>query len=308
MASVFKTPEGQRVVLDCYLDILRKWPVDHRQVRVPTRQGETFVIVSGPEDGPALVLLHGTASNAASWIVDIPIWNRHFRIFAIDIIGDAGFSAQVRPPLDSDAHAEWLDDVLEGLSISTAAFAGMSLGGWVALDYATRRPERVSALVLFSPGGVGRHKNILLWAIPLLLLGPWGRRKMLERIGGGPIIASSWEARAIVDLATVIFTHFKPRTSTLPQIGDEALRRLKMPVLAILGGKDVFIDTPGAKRRLEQNVAHLTMRHLPDAHHFIPDQTEAVLEFLLETRAGASAPATTAPDRYSEKGTMIHQR
>jgi pimeloyl-ACP methyl ester carboxylesterase len=285
-ASVFKTPEGQRVVYDRYLDILRKWPVNHRQVRVPTRQGETFAIVSGREDGPALILLHGTASNAASWIIDIPIWGRHFRIFAIDIIGDAGFSAQVRPPLESDAHAAWLDDVLDGLSLSTAAFAGISLGGWLALDYATRRPQRVSELVLISPGGVGRHKNILWWAIPLLLLGPWGRRKMLERIGGGPITTSSWEAQAIVYLSTLIFTHFKPRTSALPQISDEALRGLKMPVLAILGGKDVFIDTLGAKRRLEQNVARLTMRHLPEAHHFIPDQTEGVLQFL---RADARA-------------------
>jgi pimeloyl-ACP methyl ester carboxylesterase len=290
VASVFKTPEGQRVVLDRYQDILRQWPVTSRQLRVPTRHGETFVIASGPEEAPALVLLHGTAANSASWIIDVPIWSRHFRVFAVDIIGDAGLSAQVRPPYESDAHVEWLDDVLEGLSISTASFAGMSLGGWVALDYATRRPERVNSLVLFSPGGVGRNKNILLWAIPLLLLGPWGRRKMLERIGGRPTTPLSPEARAVVDLSTTIFTHFKPRTAKLPQFGDEALRRLVMPVLAILGGKDVFIDSPGTKRRLEQNVPRLTMRYLPDGYHFMPDQTEAALQFLVAGQEGRTAP------------------
>lgn len=279
--SVFKTPEGERVVHDSYRDILRQWPVGHRQLRVPTRHGETFVIVSGPEDAPALVLLHGTASNAGSWIVDIPIWSRHFRVFAVDIIGDAGFSAQVRPPLESNAHVEWLDDVLEGLSLPAASFAGMSFGGWLAVDYATRRPERVHQLVLFSPGGVGRHKNILLWALPLLLLGPWGRRKMLERIGGRPATPMPPGASALVDMTNQIFTHFKPRTAMLPQIGDEALKRLNMPVLAILGGKDVFIDSQGAKHRLEQNVSHLTMRYLPDGYHFIPGETEAVLQFLM---------------------------
>ncbi len=50
--------------------------------------------------------------------------------------------------------------------------------------------------------------------------------------------------------------------------------------MAILGGKDVFIDSPGAKRRLEQHVPRLTMRYLPDGHHFMPGQTEAVIEFL----------------------------
>ena len=133
MASVFKTSEGQGIVHERYRDILRHWPVEHRQRRIPTRQGETFVIESGPEDAPALVLLHGTAANAASWIVDIPTWSQHLRVFCVDIIGDAGFSAQVRPPYDSDAHMEWFDDVMEGLSLSTTALVGMSLGGWLAL-------------------------------------------------------------------------------------------------------------------------------------------------------------------------------
>jgi pimeloyl-ACP methyl ester carboxylesterase len=284
MASVFKTLAGEKIVLERYRDILGQWPVAHRQHRIATRKGETFVVESGPEDAPALILLHGTAANAASWIVDVPVWSQHFRVFCIDIIGDAGLSAQVRPPYDSDAHMEWLDDVMEGLSLSTAALVGMSLGGWVALDYANRRPERVNKLVLLSPGGIGKAKNILLWALPLLLLGPWGRRKMLERIGGRMDQPLSPSAAAIVDLSNKIFTHFIPRRSTLPQFSDEALQRLKMPVLAILGGKDVFIDAPVTRQRLDENVPDLTMLYLSDAPHFISGQTEAILNFLLGAR------------------------
>lgn len=282
MQSVFKTPEGQRAIRDRYQAILRQWPVKNRHLRLPTRHGETFVVECGPEDAPAVVLLHGTAANSASWILDVPLWSQHFRLFCVDIIGDAGYSAEVRPPYESGAHLEWLDDVMRGLSLSSASLAGMSLGGWLALDYATRRPERADKLVLFSPGGVGRNRNILLWAIPLLLLGPWGRRKMLERIGGRPAMSPSPAESDLLDLTATIFMHFNPRTATLPQVSDEALRRLTMPVLAILGGKDVFIDASETKRRLEQNVRHLTMRYLPAAPHFIPGQTEAVLQFLLE--------------------------
>lgn len=285
MTSVFKTPEGRRVVHDSYRDILRRWPVEHRQLRIPTRLGETFVIDSGPEDAPPLVLLHGTAANSASWIIDSPLWSRHFRVLCVDIIGDAGLSAEVRPPYESDAHSEWLGEVLDGLAVSRASFVGMSLGGWVELDYATRRPERVDKLVLFSPGGVGRNKNILLWAIPLLLLGSWGRRRMIERIGGRQTTPLPPDAAAIVDLTTKIFTHFRPRAATLPQVSDEALQRLTMPVLAILGGRDVFIDAPGTRRRLEANIPRLTMRYLPDAPHFIPGQTDAILQFLLRPDA-----------------------
>lgn len=284
MASVWKSPEGSEIVRERYSKALGHWPGEYRAFHVPTRYGETFVIESGPAEAPPLVLLHGTASNSASWMVDVADWQQYFRIIAIDIIGDAGFSAEMRPPLETDDHASWLDDVFAARSIRHPAIAGTSLGGWLALDYAVRRRGWVSQLVLFCPGGVGRNLNILLWALPLLLLGSWGQRKLIERIGGkrtGPLGATQ---AAISGLLELTFAHFVPRRSNLPQITDEALRSLTMPVLAILGGKDVFIDSAETRARLEANVRNLTVRFLPDAPHFIAGQTEAVRQFLLGDR------------------------
>ncbi|ATB35614.1 carboxylesterase [Cystobacter fuscus] len=280
MTTLFKTPQGEQAVKTCYQAMLDQWPVHNRHLRLPTRQGETFVLASGSQDKPALVLLHGSASNSASWVADVPLWSQSFNVFAVDLIGEPGLSAPSRPPLASEAYAEWLDDVMEGLGLSSASFVGLSLGGWVALDYAIRRSERVEKLVLLSPGGIGRNRNILVWALPLLLLGSWGRRKMQERIGGATLTAASFTNSPMGALTETIFAHFKPRTSPLPQPTTEQLRRLVMPVMAILGGKDVFIDAPRTRDRLEENVTRLTMRYLPEAPHFIPDQSEAVLDFL----------------------------
>jgi len=41
----------------------------------------------------------------------------HFRVYAIDMIGEAGLSAPSRPPLDSGAYTQWLDEVLDSLSL-----------------------------------------------------------------------------------------------------------------------------------------------------------------------------------------------
>ena len=276
-----ETPSGAKIVRERYEAALRLWRVPYRRRTVPTRQGDTFVIECGPEDGPPLVLLHGTASNAASWMVDAESWSRHFRVVCIDIIGDAGFSAEIRPPLDTGDHAEWLDDVLDACRVTNPALVGTSLGGLLALDYARRRPGKVSRLVVFCPGGVGRNLNILLWALPLLLLGPWGQRKLTERIGGKPTEPLSETQTAIAELLELTFAHFVPRRSNLPQITDEALRSLTMPVMAILGGKDVFIDSLETRQRLEANVRNLTVHFLPDAPHFIAGQTDAVRQFLL---------------------------
>lgn len=88
MKAIFKSAEGERLVLEHYQAFLKRWPVPNRQVRVPTSQGETFVIISGPENAPALLLLHGGLMNSAMWMGEVTAFARFFRIYCIDMIGE----------------------------------------------------------------------------------------------------------------------------------------------------------------------------------------------------------------------------
>jgi pimeloyl-ACP methyl ester carboxylesterase len=281
MKGVFKSAEGERVVRERYLEILKHWPVPNEQLRVPTREGETFIVACGDESAPPLLLLHGSMSNSAMWMGDVAGLAPHFRIHAVDIIGDAGLSVPSRPPLASDAHALWLDDVLEAISLSRVSIVGVSFGGWLALDYATRRPERVESVVAICPAGVGRQKiGIVFQTIPLRLLGHWGKRKAAELVLGRAPANPSAALQYFMKFMGLIHEHFRPRLVKLPVFSDQSLQRLTMPVLAIVGGKDVLLDSAETKRRLERNVPHAEVRYLPDAGHLIPRQTEAILEFL----------------------------
>ena len=73
--SVFKSDEGRRAIVAGYERILgeagAKYPLRRRFVE--TALGTTHLIEAGPESGPALLLLHGTASNSATWLADIPV-------------------------------------------------------------------------------------------------------------------------------------------------------------------------------------------------------------------------------------------
>jgi len=291
MRGIYKSEEGERAVRERYLKFLKHWPVPNEQLRVPTREGETFVVVSGPQDAPALVLLHGASGNAVMWMGDIAAWAGHFRVFAIDVIGDAGLSAPSRPPLDSDAHALWLNDVMEGLSLSRASFVGVSNGGWLALDYATRRPDRVESLVVLYPGGVVRAKNILLKVLPFLILGNWGARKVREKILRSTPANAPKAHQVFADFIALIFQHLRPRTKRHPILSDDTLKRLTMPTTVILGGKDAIFDSAAIKQRLERVLPNAEIRYLPDAGHFIPGQTAPILEFLLASTASALTPA-----------------
>lgn len=274
---IYKSAAGQAAIRERYREVLRDWPVPAEQRTIPTREGDTFVLVTGPEAAPPVVLLHGSGANSGTWRGDIPSWARHLRVYAVDLVGEPGGSAPSRPKLGTEAIALWLDDVLAGLGLSETAVVGMSLGGWHALDYAIRRPERVTALALLCPGGIGKQRyGWLLEAIVPRLLGRRDLRGSAQATTG----LYGAELEPILDDIVLTFTHFKPRTERLPRFTDEQLRGLPMPVLAIVGDQDAMLDSAETARRISASVPDATVLMLPGVGHAILGQTEPVLNFL----------------------------
>ncbi|WP_030669863.1 alpha/beta fold hydrolase [Streptomyces rimosus] len=277
MSTIYKSEAGEQRLRRHYQEALDNWPVPAEHIRVPTGEGETFVVVSGPKEAPPLVLLHGAGANASMWQGDVATWSRYFRTYAVDLIGEPGLSAPSRPPLTSDAYARWLDDVLDGLGIGTTPVVATSLGGWMALDHATRRPGRVTRLALLCPGGLGRQRMGLLFKA--LLLRSFGRRGM-RRSAQSATGLSTPQAAPVLDQVVLTFQHFVPRTERLPVFSDDALRGLDVPLLLIAGTDDALFDSAGTARRVQENVPDATVRLLPGVGHAVFGQTDEVLGFL----------------------------
>jgi pimeloyl-ACP methyl ester carboxylesterase len=279
--GIYRTARGEYAIKSAYRQLLEQWPVPAEQRTVPTGQGDTFVVTCGPVDAPPLVLLHGTGTNTAMWAGPVAAWAEHFRIHAVDLIGEPGLSAPSRPRLDSDAYAAWLDDVFAGLALTRPAVVGTSLGGWLALDYAIRRPGRVARLALLAPSGVGRQK----WGVPIIaiLLRPLGRRGrmiVLRRALGVPaaVLPASPQATALGAFTLLVQRQVRPRLDRLPLFSAEALAAIDVPMLTIVGGRDALLDSHQTRQRLAQ--AGKTVRLLPEAGHLLPDQTQPILDFL----------------------------
>ncbi|MFI6047255.1 alpha/beta fold hydrolase [Nocardia sp. NPDC051321] len=278
MTTIYKSERGADKVRRRYEELLREWPVPAEHLRVPTREGETFVVVSGPQDAQPLLLLHGSGANTAMWRGEIASWAQHFRTYAIDIIGEAGASAPSRPPLDSDRLALWLDDVLEYLGLETVSVVAASLGGWVALDYAVRRPGRITRLALLCPSGIGAQT--MGWLPKALFLRLFGRRgvRQTARIVTG---LDTPLTEQVLDDIVLTFTQYKPRTERLPIFSDDALRHLTMPMLVIVGARDVMLDSAATADRVRRHVPDATVHVLPGVGHAILGQSDEVSKFLL---------------------------
>jgi pimeloyl-ACP methyl ester carboxylesterase len=293
---IYRSPAGEEEVKQRYRQLLNLWPAPSRQLTVPTREGDTFVVAYGPEDGPPVLVLHGSGGNAARWLSHAYVWAQHLRIYAVDVIGEPGLSAPSRPPLTTDAHALWLDDVTNALGLSHAAMMGESTGARLALDYALRRPHFATRLVLLTPSGIGRRKLIVLLVYAVLRpLGEWGLQRTMNFALGPANVPASAPAEttardaALVDFALVIFKNFKPRMHPIPMFTDDQLRQVTIPLLTIVGGRDTMLDSHHTQRRLKHAVPHATIHLLPDAGHLLPDPTSTILEFLTDPST------TTAP-------------
>lgn len=92
--------------------------------------------------------------------------------------------------------------------------------------------------------------------------------------------------RAYGELMALIQTQYRPRVVRIPRFTDEQLAGLGMPVLAIVGGRDVMLDSEGTRRRLALCAPRAELRYLPEAPYFIPGQAEPVLDFLRRAHDG----------------------
>lgn len=275
-ASLNKSAEGQRVVMAHYDRILARWPAPYETVRVETRYGETFGIVSGEVAAPPLVLLHGANSNALAWAGDGVEFSRFFRTYALDVIGEPGRSAASRPPWPGPAYAEWLTDVLDGLNLPAAALVGISQGGWLALKFATQQPGRVTRLVLLAPGGIATPRlSFLLRAIPLSFMGRWGAEAINRIVFGRQPIAEE-----AVTFMNEIMTHFKPRIEPQPLFTDGELAALTMPILLLAGADDALLPSEKTVARLSRLAPAVTARILPETGHVLHTLAPQIVPFL----------------------------
>jgi 3-oxoadipate enol-lactonase len=99
--------------------------------------------------GPCVVLIHGHPFDRSLWRAQVQALATEFRAVAPDL---RGFGASpVTPHLVTlRQYAQDVEELLGRLGIERAAAVGLSMGGLVAMDLVTTRPERWWALGLVA--------------------------------------------------------------------------------------------------------------------------------------------------------------
>lgn len=176
--------------------------------------------------GREIVFVHGLMSSSRTWTSQLERLADSHRVVAPDLFGH-GESAKPPGDYSLSAHAASLRDLFDAIDIEGATLVGHSLGGGIALQMAYLFPDRVTALVLVSSGGLGRELNPILRAATLP-----GSELVI------PVIASGW-LHSVGDTALKVWS--KVGLPSISPSADEAWRGL--PSLADADTRRAFLST-----------------------------------------------------------------
>jgi pimeloyl-ACP methyl ester carboxylesterase len=288
--SIYKTPEGEAEILALYDEALAELGLGYNSLTVGTRLGDTHVLALGPEGTPPVVFLAGAnALNPTCLKWFLPLAERH-RLYAPDIVGQPGLSAQTRPSSRGDGHAFWMEDVLDGLHLDHAPLVGLSYGASIAIRTMGLAPERVSRAALISPAGIATSPflSILLEIGPPTLL--YRLRPTEERLKrvAAPLFTEPEEPTfgpAIRQLGAAL-RHLRRDTDLIRMATIEELEGFEGPVAVFASEADALFPARAVLPRAREIFRNLAVaeplegcRHLP-SKVVLGRVNERVLAFL----------------------------
>ncbi len=130
--------------------------------------------------GPDLVLIEGLGVATWLWEKQMPEFSRHFTVLAFDNRG-VGRSDKPAGPYSIRMMADDLKALLDTLGIRKTHVLGVSMGGFIALDFAYRYPEYVDRLVLVSTSAGGSDHVPMSREVLQELMATEGTREELVR-------------------------------------------------------------------------------------------------------------------------------
>lgn len=112
----------------------------------------THVVDRG--EGPPVLLIHGYGDTADGWRRVVPGLLAEHRVVALDL---PPFGRSGPPPGTSLVafYHDFFPELLERLELERTTVIGHSLGGAIALEMASERPELVERVGLVAPAGLG---------------------------------------------------------------------------------------------------------------------------------------------------------
>jgi pimeloyl-ACP methyl ester carboxylesterase len=273
--------------------------------------------------GPNLILIEGIGYHTWMWYRQLPALAPRFRTLIYDNRG-VGRSDKPPGPYTHEQNADDLAGLLDHLGWEQTHVLGVSMGGFIAQEFALKYPKRVAKLVLAATA-FGGPNMIPLPPEALKALTPDPALTPDEKIRSAMPIAFStpdWPRQHPEEFEQIVRWRLADSPS-LPNFYQQAMagarfdasrevRSIVSPTLVIHGADDCYVPVanavalaetiPGAKLRILEDAAHLV---------FIEQAKEVnkqVISFLKPSKSRRSRKKPQERPAAQERGFLFELR
>ena len=257
--------------------------------------------VEGTSDAPPLVLLNSIGTDMALWDRALPYLLPAFRLLRVDTRGHGASDAP-----DGDYSlammAEDVAAIMDDAEIPSAAVAGVSLGGMVAMQLALDHPARVSALGLICTSAAMDSAS---WAARIETVRAQSTAAIAEmaigRFLSAPFVAQYPEL-ADTMRATIVRQSDDGYAGAGAAIRDMTLQKrlgdITVPTLVVTGAADISTPYAGHGEVLVSGIIGATHVSVAGAHLPPIEAPAALAAALRDAFIGSQdQPATNAQER-----------
>jgi 3-oxoadipate enol-lactonase len=265
--------------------------------------GAHTVSVTETGEGAAVVFLHAFPLGAQMWAPQFAAVPSGWRAVAPDFRGLGRSPRGVPPARDVRDHAQDVWALVDALGLGQVVLAGLSMGGYVALEAWRQRPASVRGLVLADTRAepdtdeAGAKRRVMqdkarregvAAVVDAMLPGLLGATTQVA----DPHLAvqvRAWAAEATPDGVVDALEALRTRPDSRPDLG-----RIGIPTLVIVGEEDT-LTPPAAARTIAEGIAGASLVTIAGAGHLANVEQPKAFNTALAAWLARLPPAS--PDR-----------
>lgn len=285
MKTIYKTENGKSAVLQLYDSQISKLGCDYRDVFLDTSFGKTHLVETGNASGPALLVFHGGNSTTAYNLLLCRFLLEDFHVYAVDIIGHPGKSAETSLPPRGYAYGRWASEVIEGLGYREIRCFGGSFGAGVLAKLMCVAPEKIAKSVLAVPSGINNAFPLgsARMMVPLIRYSLTRDDRYIREAALFMAITPDVLDRDTLDTVKSSFTYVKTKVGMPTNVGKAKMRQCRVPVLVMASELDCLFPAKKVLKRAKEILPNCTLYELAGRGHMhilTENEKDMVIRFL----------------------------
>lgn len=242
---------------------------------LPVRDTQLYYEDSGG-DGPVVLFSHGLLWSGAMFAAQVEALRADYRCITYDHRGQGQSASPTERSVPIETATDDAIALIEALKLPPLHFCGLSMGGFVGMRIAARRPELLRSLTLMETTAdpepaenvpkykrlafVARWFGLSLVATPVMKI--MFSRSFLSDPSRTAQVAA-WRARLVANRRDIVAAVY----GVIEREGcAELLPRITAPTLILVGEEDVA-TVPARSERIQRAIAGSTLVRVPAAGH-----------------------------------------